>query len=193
MIVVIGESGIGKSTLAKLVSGLYQPEAGQVAADGLDIATFDPASVRRQIVYMPQDATLFSGNILENLLIGKPDATPEEIDKALKASAADLVIDQLPYGLQSEVGERGGYLSGGQRQRIALARALMFDPKVLILDEPTSALDGHTEDVIVAALKEFAASKTLIVITHTPELFSAMDVDIVDFNQLAMEQTVAHG
>lgn len=191
--VIVGESGIGKSTLAKLLCGLYIPDTGQVNADGLDICTFDPLSVRRQVVYVPQDATLFSGTVLDNLLIGRPDATRDDIERALQASASDFVIDQLPNGLQSEVGERGSYLSGGQRQRIALARALMLDPKVLILDEPTSALDSPTEAVIVAALKEFATKKTLIVITHTPDLFSTMDVDIVDFNRVARLRTVLHG
>lgn len=176
---VIGDSGAGKSTLAKVISGLYSPGSGRVAANGEDLSQYDPHSVRRQIVYVPQDAVLFSGTVRENLMAGNPVATEAEMDSALSASATDLVIARLPNGLDSEVGERGGYLSGGQRQRVALARAFLAKPRALILDEPTSALDIQAETIVVEALKRFAESGTLIVITHNPRLLGEA-VSVVD-------------
>ncbi|WP_132537218.1 peptidase domain-containing ABC transporter [Rhizobium sp. PP-F2F-G48] len=154
---IIGDSGCGKSTLAKLMSGLYEPEKGRVEANGQDLADCNPHSVRRAIAYLPQEPVLFSGSILDNLLLAKPEATQSEISSALTDSASDRVIAQLAEGIHTEVGERGSQLSGGQRQRIALARALLSDPQALILDEPTSALDAHATDQIVKTLKRLVS------------------------------------
>ncbi|SDA68921.1 ATP-binding cassette, subfamily B, HlyB/CyaB [Sinorhizobium sp. NFACC03] len=167
---IVGASGCGKSTLAKLMCGLYVPDSGCVLANGFDLAEHDPHSVRRAVAYLPQEPTLFAGSIRENLLLAKHDATSEEITRVLIDSASDEVIAQLPKGLDSEVGERGGYLSGGQRQRIALARALLSQPRLLILDEPTSALDTAATMRIAETLQRLARDITLVIITHRPDL-----------------------
>lgn len=179
---IIGDSGCGKSTLAKLLSGLYEPAVGQVEANGQNLADFDPRSVRRAIAYLPQDASLFSGSVLENLLLAKPDASDEDIRQALAASASDGFVGRLPKGIHSDVGEYGSHLSGGQRQRIALARSLLTNPSALILDEPTSALDAQSASVVVETLKRLARDKTLIVISHKADLLGP-GVDVVDLSQ----------
>jgi subfamily B ATP-binding cassette protein HlyB/CyaB len=170
---IVGDSGCGKSTLGKLVAGLYKPDAGKVAIDGEYIDSFDPRSVRQQIAYLPQEAVLFSGTVRDNLLLAKPDATVEEIEKALQDSASFEIVARLPGGLDAQVGEEGGFLSGGQRQRIALARALLSDPSALVLDEPTSALDAQTAIFISQTLRRISKEKTLIVITHNPDLLGS--------------------
>ncbi|WP_246810937.1 peptidase domain-containing ABC transporter [Ensifer sp. ENS09] len=181
--IIVGGSGIGKSTLAKLMSGLYSPESGTIRANGQDINGCDPDSVRRAIVYLPQEPVLFSGTVMENLLLARPAATALEIQNALADSAADEVVSQLPGGLDADVGERGGYLSGGQRQRLALARALLGDAAALVLDEPTSSLDATSAAIVVATLKRLARHRTLIVITHHPELLG-QDVNLLDLATL---------
>lgn len=178
---IIGESGCGKSTLAKLICGLYAPDKGHVEANGRSLADHDPHSVRRAIAYLPQEPALFSGSILDNLLLVKPDATEEEIERALVDSASDCIIARLPQGIHTEVGERGGYLSGGQRQRIALARALLTKPRALVLDEPTSALDVQATARVVETLKRLAEDKTLVVITHNSDLLGK-NVRVIKLN-----------
>ncbi|MBP2509808.1 Alpha-hemolysin translocation ATP-binding protein HlyB [compost metagenome] len=167
---IIGESGCGKSTLAKLISGLYLPKQGTIAANGYDLTDYNPHTVRRAIAYLPQEPVLFSGTILDNLLLAKADATEMEILQALSDSASDRLVAQLPDGIHTEVGERGSYLSGGQRQRIALARTLLSNPQALILDEPTSALDAQAAAHITEMLNQLARDKTLVVITHKADL-----------------------
>lgn len=190
--VIIGESGVGKSTLAKLITGLYEPDRGSILANGQNLAEHDPHSVRGQIVYVPQDAVLFSGTILENLHLAKPQTTPEEIEDVLSASAADTVISQLPNGLGSDVGERGSHLSGGQRQRLALARALLAGPRALVLDEPTSALDAQSEAIVVDTLRRFSESGTLVVVTHNAQLLGE-PVNVIDLDRIAREATEFSG
>lgn len=179
---IVGDSGCGKSTFAKLLSGLYVPERGYIEANGRRLADCDPLSVRRTIAYLPQEPILFAGSILDNLLLAKPDAAPGDIAKALADSASDRFIAKLPQGLDTDVGEGGGHLSGGQRQRIALARSLLSDPSALILDEPTSALDAGSAEVVVETLRSLAPGKTLIVITHNADLLGK-DVDVIDLSR----------
>lgn len=179
---IVGDSGCGKSTFAKLLSGLYVPERGYIEANGRRLADCDPLSVRRTIAYLPQEPILFAGSILDNLLLAKPDAAPGDIAKALADSASDRFIAKLPQGLDTDVGEGGGHLSGGQRQRIALARSLLSDPSALILDEPTSALDAGSAEVVVDTLRRLAPAKTLIVITHNADLLGK-DVDVIDLSR----------
>ncbi|CEJ09885.1 Alpha-hemolysin translocation ATP-binding protein HlyB [bacterium YEK0313] len=179
---IIGDSGCGKSTFAKLLSGLYTPDRGGIDANGRRLADCDPLSVRRTIAYLPQEPVLFAGTILDNLMLAKPDASGAEIAKALVDSASDRFIAKLPQGLDTDVGEGGGHLSGGQRQRIALARSLLSDPCALILDEPTSALDAGSADVVVETLKRLAPRKTLIVITHNSDLLGE-NVELIDLSQ----------
>ncbi|TGQ36548.1 peptidase domain-containing ABC transporter [Mesorhizobium sp. M00.F.Ca.ET.216.01.1.1] len=180
--IIVGDSGRGKSTLAKLMSGLYEPDDGYVEANGHKLADCDPRSVRHSIAYLPQEPALFSGSIMDNLLLAKPDATNEEINKALADSASDRFIAQLPDGIHTDVGERGAFLSGGQRQRVALARSLLAGPAALILDEPTSALDAQSAGVVVETLKRLAREKTLIVITHNPSLLGK-DANVIDLDR----------
>ena len=179
---VVGPSGAGKSTIGKLAAGLYAPDAGRVMLGDQDLARHDPVSVRRAIGYVPQDALLFDGTVRENLALVATDATDAGMDAALiQADAADVVAAQ-PGGLDGEVGERGGRLSGGQRQRLALARALLSDPVALVLDEPTSALDADAQDRVISTLEHLAKTRTVIVITHRPDLFA-------DAPQLLVEPT----
>ncbi|MBW9066163.1 peptidase domain-containing ABC transporter [Rhizobium herbae] len=184
--VIVGESGSGKSTLAKLIAGLYEPDDGSVEVNNLDLSDYDPQSVRRTIAYLPQEPVLFSGSILDNLL-AKPDATGEEIQSVLIDSGSDRVVMQLPNGIDTDVGERGGRLSGGQRQRIALARALLTNPQALILDEPTSALDAQSAAIIVEMMKRFARDRTLVVVTHNPHLLGT-NINVIDLSRPAPEK-----
>lgn len=177
---VVGPSGIGKSTFGRLASGIDIPENGEVLIGGQNIAKFEPHDVRNQIVYVPQDPYLFSGTLRENLTIGGVDATDEMIARALRISAAETLVEQLPRGLDTHVGERGSALSGGQRQRVAIARSLVRTPKVIILDEPTSALDGASQRRMAAELEALKQEATLIIITHNPDIFKQPD-QVIDF------------
>jgi subfamily B ATP-binding cassette protein HlyB/CyaB len=156
------------------------PDHGEVTIDGENIAGFEPHSVRTKISYVPQEPYLFSGTLRENLTLGDETATEEMIERALRISAADRLIEQLPLGLDTHVGERGSALSGGQRQRIAIARALVRNPRVIILDEPTSALDAAAQHRMAAELEALKSEATLIIITHNPGVFSGAD-QVVDF------------
>jgi subfamily B ATP-binding cassette protein HlyB/CyaB len=177
---IVGPSGIGKSTFGRLASGIDVPDYGEVTIDGENIAGFEPHSVRTKISYVPQEPYLFSGTLRENLTLGDETATEEMIERALRISAADRLIEQLPLGLDTHVGERGSALSGGQRQRIAIARALVRNPRVIILDEPTSALDAAAQHRMAAELEALKSEATLIIITHNPGVFSGAD-QVVDF------------
>ncbi len=179
MTLVTGPSGVGKSTFGKLACGIDQPDAGSVFVDGHDIALFDPHDVRRHVAYVPQDAYLFSGTVRDNLVMGDTALDDAALATALRISAAETLIGQLPYGLDTEVGERGSALSGGQRQRVAIARALLRRPQILILDEPTSALDKASQAALVSELAALRARMTLVIITHSPELFPDPDQIIV--------------
>lgn len=176
---VVGPSGIGKSTFGRLASGIDVPESGEVQIGGENIAKFEPHDVRNQIAYVPQEPYLFSGTLRDNLTIGDVDASDELIARALRVSAAEALVEQLPLGLDTHVGERGSALSGGQRQRIAIARSLIRSPKVIILDEPTSALDGASQRRMAAELEALKQKTTLVVITHNPDVFPNPD-QIVD-------------
>lgn len=177
---VTGPSGSGKSTFGRLSSGIDVPDAGEVLFGGKSIAQYDPHDVRTRIAYVPQEPYLFSGTLRENLLLGDDGATDEMIERALRISAAEALIDQLPQGLDTDVGERGSALSGGQRQRVAIARSLVRNPKVIFLDEPTSALDGSAQRRMAAELGRLKRDATLIVITHSPAIFENPD-QIVEF------------
>jgi subfamily B ATP-binding cassette protein HlyB/CyaB len=177
---IVGPSGIGKSTFGRVASGIDVPDYGEVTIDGENIAGFEPHSVRTKISYVPQEPYLFSGTLRENLTLGDETATEEMIERALRISAADRLIEQLPLGLDTHVGERGSALSGGQRQRIAIARALVRNPRVIILDEPTSALDAAAQHRMAAELEALKSEATLIIITHNPGVFSGAD-QVVDF------------
>lgn len=180
---VVGPSGIGKSTFGRLATGIDVPDGGTVLLGGEDIADYDPHDVRSKIAYVPQEPYLFSGTLRENLLLGDEDADDAELNRALRISAAEDLIAQMPMGLDTPVGERGSALSGGQRQRVAIARSLIVRPKVLILDEPTSALDNSAQKRMAATLEELKQETTLIIITHSPAIFANPD-QVVDFEAL---------
>ena len=165
-VALVGATGAGKSTMAKLVARFYDPTEGRVLVDGHDLREVTAHSLRSQMGIVPQEAFLFSGTVAENIAFGLPDATPEQIHDAAHAVGADEFIAALPRGYDTEVGERGAQLSAGQRQLVAFARALIADPRILILDEATSNVDLHTEGRIEAGLRRLLAGRTAIVIAH---------------------------
>jgi ATP-binding cassette subfamily B protein len=165
-VALVGATGAGKSTMAKLVARFYDPTDGRVLVDGHDLREISASSLRSQMGIVPQEAFLFSGTIAENIAFGRPDATREEIRAAAVAVGVDDFIAELPDGYDTEVGERGSQLSAGQRQLIAFARALIADPRILVLDEATSNVDLHTEGRIEQGLRRLLAGRTSIVIAH---------------------------
>jgi ABC-type multidrug transport system fused ATPase/permease subunit len=165
-VALVGATGAGKSTFAKLVARFYDPTDGRVLVDGHDLRTVKADSLRSQMGIVPQEAFLFSGTVADNIAFGRPGATPEEIEAAARAVGAWDFISALPDGPDTEVGERGVQLSAGQRQLVAFARALIADPRILVLDEATSNVDLHTEGRIEAGLRRLLAGRTAIVIAH---------------------------
>jgi ABC-type multidrug transport system fused ATPase/permease subunit len=163
---LVGATGAGKSTMAKLAARFYDPTDGRVLIDGHDLRDVRAGSLRSQMGIVPQEAFLFSGTIRENIAFGRPEATDEQVRAAAAAVGAAELIEELPEGFETEVGERGAQLSAGQRQLIAFARALIADPRILILDEATSNVDLHTEGRIEAGLRRLLAGRTAIVIAH---------------------------
>ena len=165
-VALVGTTGAGKSTFAKLVARFYDPTSGSVRVDGHDLRGVTAASLRSQMGIVPQEAFLFSGTIAENIAFGRPDASGEEVRAAAAAVGADDFIAGLEHGYDTPVGERGVQLSAGQRQLVAFARALVADPRILVLDEATSNVDVHTESKIEAGLRRLLAGRTAIVIAH---------------------------
>ena len=172
--VITGPSGIGKSTLLKLLLGVFRPENGRLYLRGQDADITLDRSTRRLFAYVPQGNLLLSGTIRENLTIVKPDATQEELDQALHVSAMDDFLPQLPQGLDTVLGESGAGLSEGQAQRLAIARAVLGGAPVLLLDECTSALDAETEQAVLQRLKALP-NRTYIAVTHRPAATALCD------------------
>jgi ABC-type multidrug transport system fused ATPase/permease subunit len=165
-VALVGATGAGKSTLAKLVARFYDPTSGRVLVDGHDLRHVRTASLRRQMGIVPQEAFLFSGTVGENIAFGRPDATAEDVRAAAAAVGAHEFISALDHGYDTEIGERGAQLSAGQRQLLAFARALIADPRILVLDEATSNVDLHTEGRIEDGLRRLLAGRTALVIAH---------------------------
>lgn len=165
-IALVGTTGAGKTTLAKLVSRFYDPTAGRVTLDGVDLRQLHPKDLRRAIVMVTQEAYLFSGTVADNIALGKPDATFDEIRAAARAVGAEEFIEALPDGYDTDVNKRGGRVSAGQRQLISFARAFLADPAVLILDEATASLDIPSERLIQQALQTLLADRTALIIAH---------------------------
>jgi ABC-type multidrug transport system fused ATPase/permease subunit len=165
-VALVGATGAGKSTLAKLVARFYDPDHGRVLVDGHDLRDVTERSLRSQLGIVPQEGFLFSGTIRDNIAFGRPDATDEQVREAAMAVGAHEFIERLPDGYDSEVGERGGQLSAGQRQLVAFARAAAADPRILILDEATSNVDVRTEAQIERGLRRLLAGRTALVIAH---------------------------
>ncbi len=182
---IIGRVGSGKSTLAKLMLNLYSPTDGSVLIDHTDIRQIDPADLRRNIGFVPQDSFLFMGSIRENISISAPHAEDEDIVRAAVLAGVDSFVSKHPMGYDLPVGERGKNLSGGQRQAVTLARALLFNPAMLIMDEPTNDLDQQSEELLKKRLHETIKERTLILITHRYSLLSLVDrIIIVDNGQV---------
>jgi ATP-binding cassette, subfamily B, bacterial HlyB/CyaB len=185
---LVGRSGSGKTTVSKLVLGLYPPNRGRILVDGYDIATISLRSLRRQIGVVNQDTFLFGGTIQENISIAYPAATLDEIRAAAKLAGADEFIQELPLKYQSQIGEGGGLLSGGQRQRVAIARALLSNPRLLVLDEATSNLDAESERIIQTNLNTIRRNRTTLIIAHRLSTVRNADQILVLDHGVLMEQ-----
>lgn len=187
-VVVLGRTGSGKTTLQKLMLGLYQPTEGAVRIDGIDLRQLDPADLRRNVGYVGQEATLFYGTLRENISIGAPYADDSAIVHAAEVAGLTQFVNRHPKGFDMLIGERGESLSGGQRQEVAIARAVLMDPPVLLFDEPTSAMDFSTENAFKERLKRFAAHKTVVIVTHRTSLIDlATRIVVVDDGRIVAD------
>ena len=174
-VAITGASGCGKTTLSKLLLGLYPVTDGDIRVNGVSMRECDLASLRRQIAYVPQEPYLFQGSIAENIRMGRPEATEEEVIQAAKQAHAHDFIMEFPERYDTTVGERGNNLSGGQRQRIAIARAILKDTSIILLDEATSALDNESEQAVNEALRNLQGQKTILMIAHRPSTIELAD------------------
>jgi ATP-binding cassette subfamily B protein len=165
-VALVGPSGAGKTSVFQLLLRFYDPQAGRITVDGVDIATVDPAALRARIGLVPQEPAIFSTSVAENIRYGRPDASDAEVEAAAEAAAAHGFIAALPQGYATHLGARGVTLSGGQRQRIAIARAILRDAPILLLDEATSALDSESEQVVQRALEALSRNRTTLVVAH---------------------------
>lgn len=172
---LVGPSGSGKTTIIDLTIGLLRPQSGRVLLDGIPLQDIDISQWRKMIGYVPQDTILLHDSILHNVTLGEPSLTADDVERALRAAGAWNFVTQLPQGLDTIVGERGGKLSGGQRQRIVIARALIHQPRLLILDEATSALDKETEEAVRQALDALKGQLTILAISHNQAMVAGAD------------------
>ena len=176
---IIGRIGSGKTTLAKLLVALYQPQGGSILVDGTDIRAIDPVDLRRAVGYLSQNIALFAGSVRDNLLVGAPGADDAAILRAASIAGLIDIVNRHPKGFDMPVGERGEALSGGQRQTVALARALITDPPILVLDEPTHAMDHSAEERLKTQMQNELAGKTILIITHRESLLSVINTLVV--------------
>ena len=189
---VVGPSGAGKTTIFQLAERFYDPQAGRVLLDGVDLRDADPAAVRQRIAMVPQETIMFAASARDNLRYGNWDASEEQIWKAAKDANAEDFLRALPDGLDTFMGEGGARLSGGQRQRIAIARALLRDAPLLLLDEATSALDAESERLVQDALDRLMEHRTTIVIAHRLATVRAADrIVVMDAGRIVEEGTHA--
>jgi ABC-type multidrug transport system fused ATPase/permease subunit len=188
-VALVGATGSGKSTLVMLLPRLYDVTEGQLLVDHADVRDVDVGSLRREVAFVSDDPFLFSASVRENIAYARPDASEEEVRDAARRAGAEDFVDDLPQGYDTRIGERGYTLSGGQRQRIAIARALLKDPRILILDDATSSVDATTESRITRALGELAAGRTTFIIAHRLSTIALADEIVV----LEDGRIVAHG
>jgi len=184
-VAILGRIGSGKTSLLRLLTGIYEPTQGSVKIDQTEVNHLHPDDLRKGLGVVMQKPMLFSGTVKENILLGNPDATDEQIVAAAQQAGAADFISKLPDGYETILTERGQQLSGGQQQSLSIARALVSDPSVIVMDEPTSAMDNATEQELVTRLKTDLADKTVILITHRGNLLSLVDrVIIVDSGRI---------
>jgi ATP-binding cassette, subfamily B, bacterial len=189
-IALIGHTGSGKTTLASLVPRFYDVTAGRLTIDGADVREVKLASLRRAIGIVAQDPFLFSASVRENITFGAPDATDEDIVRAARLAQAHEFIEELPDGYDTVIGERGITLSGGQRQRIAIARALILDPRILILDDATASVDATTEARIRLGLREAMKGRTTLIVAHRLSTIALADeLVVLDRGRIAARGT----
>jgi ATP-binding cassette subfamily B protein len=187
-VALVGATGAGKSTFAKLIARFYDPVSGRVLVDGHDLRTVTERSLRSQLGIVPQEGFLFSGTVRDNIAFGRADATEEEVVEAARAVGAHELIERMPDGYDTEVGERGGHLSAGERQLIAFARAAIADPRILILDEATSNIDRPTELLIERALDRLLAGRTSIIIAHRlATVRRADEIVVIDHGRIVQQ------
>jgi ATP-binding cassette subfamily B protein len=178
-VAIVGPTGSGKTTLVMLIPRLYDVDEGAVLVDGADVRDVDPASLRREVAIVSDDAFLFSASLRENIAYARPDASDDEVLKAVERAGLTGLLADLPDGLDTLVGERGLTLSGGQRQRVAIARALLAEPRILILDDATSSVDATTENRIKSALAEVMEGRTTFIIAHRLSTIALADEVVV--------------
>ncbi len=187
-VAIVGPSGSGKSTISSLLLRFYAPTSGVITIDGKDLQSYDLSAIRNQMAIVPQEVQLFSGSVMENIAYGKTNATNDEVIEAARKANAMEFIERFPDGLETIVGDRGIQLSGGQRQRIAIARAVLKDPKILILDEATSSLDSESESLVQEALERLMAGRTTFVIAHRLSTIRKADkILVIDGGELKEE------
>jgi ATP-binding cassette subfamily B protein len=187
---LIGRTGSGKSTLAALIPRLYDVQSGSVLVDGVDVRELDVGELRRAVATVSQDTFLFSASVRDNIAFARPDASDETVEQAARRAQAHDFISALPHGYDTVIGERGLTLSGGQRQRIAIARALVADPRILILDDATASVDATTEARIRVALREAMAGRTTLIIAHRLSTLSLADeIAVLDHGRVVSRGT----
>ena len=187
-VAILGRIGSGKSTILRVVAGLYRPSEGMVDVDGIDLRQLDPGDFRAGVGYVPQDSRLFNGTLRDNVLLGRPGADARRLAAVSKLTGLARVAEGHPMGWDLPVGESGGLLSGGQRQLVALTRSLITEPKILLMDEPTSSMDAQSELAFLRQLKEAAKDCTLVMVTHRPAVLELVQrIIVVDAGKVVMD------
>ena len=187
-VAILGRIGSGKSTILRLVAGLYRPGEGAVEVDGVDLRQIDPSDFRVRVGYVPQDSRLFNGTLRENVLLGRASAEAAHLPEVARLTGLSRVAEAHPMGWDMPVGESGGLLSGGQRQLVALTRSLITRPKVLLMDEPTSSMDAQSELAFLRQLREAVGDCTLVMVTHRPAVLELVQrIVVVDAGKVVMD------
>jgi ATP-binding cassette subfamily C protein LapB len=185
---IIGRIGSGKSTIEKLMMNVYQPDGGSILIDDIDISQIDPADLRKQVAYVPQDVTLFRGTLRDNIVYKKPNATDEQILRASSVGLVDQFVNQHPMGYDMSVGEQGYGLSGGQKQSVTIARAFIDDAPIVLLDEPSNSMDNSTEQLLINRLRPALQDKTTIIVTHKTAMMALVDrLILIDDGRVVMD------
>jgi len=185
---MLGRIGSGKSTILRLLAGLYQPSEGLVDVDGMDLRQIDPADFRARVGFVSQDPRLFHGSLRDNVLLDRPGADPARLAEVARLTGLDRMVASHPQGWELPVGEAGNLLSGGQRQLVALARCLVTRPRILLMDEPTSSMDAQSEVAFLRQLKAACGDCTLVMVTHRPAVLELVQrVLVVDAGRVVLD------